>query len=108
MRRGKSGFSGGAEGAGDSLVKSRSEHGAADGRFRFSPRECLDAFAECRQRVGKSVVAVDARNLFNQVDFAFEIETPTGEHDLPSRGLRGMGGQSAAECGEKILHRGRR
>ena len=29
--------------------------------------------------IGKAVVAIDAGNLFDQVDFAFEIEAPAGQ-----------------------------
>ena len=39
----------------------------------------LHAFAECGQRVGEAVVAVDAGDFFDEVDFAFEVETPAGK-----------------------------
>ena len=34
------------------------------------------------ERVGEAVVAVDAGDFFDEVDFAFEVETPGGEFDL--------------------------
>ena len=43
----------------------------------------LHAFAEGGQRVGETVVAIDARDFFDEVDFALEIEAPTGQGDLP-------------------------
>ena len=37
-----------------------------------------------RQRVGKPVVAVDARNFFNQIDLALQIEPPARQRHLPA------------------------
>ena len=79
MRRGERGFSGRAEGAGDGLVETGGEQRAANGGFGFGPRQSLHAFAECGKGVGEAVVAVDARDLFDEVDFALEIEAPTGK-----------------------------
>ena len=83
LRRGERGFGGRAEGAGDGFVESGSKQRAANGGFGFGPGQRLYAFAECGKRVGEAVVAVDAGDFFDEIYFAFEIETPTGECDLP-------------------------
>jgi hypothetical protein len=44
--------------------------------FFLGPRQRADAFAELRQRVGEAVVAVDARDFFDEIDLALEIEPP--------------------------------
>ena len=59
-------------------MESGREQSAAHGGFALSPGQRLHAFAKGGQRVGEAVVAVDARDFFNEVDFAFEIEAPTG------------------------------
>ena len=64
-------------------MESGGEQSAADSSFAFGPGQRLHALAERGQRVGEAVVAVDARDLFDEVDFAFEIEAPTGESYLP-------------------------
>ena len=69
----------------------------------------LYAFAEGGQRVGEAVVAVDAGDLFDEVDFAFEVEAPAGKVPLARlRSLRGVTCQVAAERGEHVLRRLRR
>ena len=73
----------GAESAADGLVESGGEKRAAHGDFRVRPGQRAHAFSECRQRVGKAIVAVDARYFFDEVDLAFEIEPPTGQRDGP-------------------------
>ena len=98
------------EGAGDGFVESSGEQSAADGGFGFSPRQGLYAFAERGQSVGEAVVAVDACDFFNEVDFAFEIEAPTGECGAPR--LAFFGGtlwrsEGAAEAGEGGFDEGR-
>ena len=90
LRRGERSFGGGAEGAGDGFVESGGEQSAADGGFSFGPGQRLHAFAECGQRVGEAVVAVDAGDFFDEVDFAFEVEAPAGKRDLPSPELARM------------------
>ena len=44
-------------------------------------RQCDHCSDERRQRVGKPVVAVDARQLFQQIDLALDIEAPGGNLD---------------------------
>ncbi len=83
LRRGERSVGGGAERAGDGFVKSRGEQCAADRGFALGPRQRAHAFAECGQRVGEAVVSVDARDFFNEVDLALEIEPPTWQRDLP-------------------------
>ena len=85
--RSERGFGGGAEGAGDGFVESGGEQRAAHGGFASAQGKRLHAFAEGGQRVGEAVVAVDAGDFFNEVDFAFEIEAPAGQgvHTLPLR-----------------------
>ncbi len=97
-RRGKCGIGGRTEGAGDGFVKSGSEQRAADGGFGFGPRQGLHAFAECGKRVSEAVVSVDARDFFDEIDFAFEVEAPTGKLNLPRIGLRSVAGESASKA----------
>ncbi len=71
-------------------MESGGEQGAADGGFGFGPRQGFYALAECGEGVGEAVVAVDAGDFFDEIDFALEVEAPAGERDLPRIGLRGM------------------
>ncbi len=106
--RGERGFGCRAEGAGDGFVESGGEQRATDGGFSFGPRQRFYSFAECGKRVGEAVVAVDAGDFFDEVDFAFEIEAPTGKNSVPHLSLfrRTLSrGESAAEAGEGGLRR---
>ncbi len=49
---------------------------AADRPLLLCMRLLDHCTGERRQRVGETVVAVNARDLFDQVDFAFEVQTP--------------------------------
>ena len=86
LGRGERGLGSRAEGAGDGFVKAGGEQGAANRGFAFGPGQGADAFAECGEGVGEAVVTVDAGDLFDEVDFAVEIEAPTGQGDLPGWG----------------------
>ncbi len=60
--------------------------------------------AEDGESVGEAVVAVDARDFFNEIDFALEIETPAGQRDLP--GFAAFRSEGAAEGGEDTFDSG--
>ncbi len=104
--RRKHGISGRAESACDGFVESSGEQNAANSGFALGPGQRFHALPERRKRVCKSVVAVDACDFFDEVDFGFKIETPAGEGDLPCGGLRGVAGQLAAERGKEFFDGG--
>ena len=82
------------------------EKRAAHDGFGFGPGQRANAFTEGGQRVGETVVAVDARDLFDEIDFALEVEAPTGQRDVPCSvgGLRGRcTDQRAAEGDENVF-----
>ena len=54
--------------------------------------------------VGEAVVAVDAGDLFYEVDFAGEVEAPGGELDV--EGVVACGSEGAAERFEVLLDEG--
>ena len=70
----------------------------------------MNAFAERGESVGEPVVAVDAGYFFDEIDFAFEIETRTGQVGVPHLSLFGRTlwrGEGAAEAGERGFDEGR-
>ena len=72
---------GGAEGGGDGLViaggkQQLAHHGMLRRMWQLQHRA-----GEAGQRVGEAVVAVDARDLFDEVDLALEIEPPARQRD---------------------------
>ena len=56
---------------------------AADSGFALGPGQRLHAFAEGGQSIGEAVVAVNARDFFDQIDLALQVEPPTGQRHLP-------------------------
>ena len=101
------GIVGGTEGGGDGLVPAEGEQGAADGGFFFGPGKFDDGAGERGKRIAEAVVAVDAGDFFDEVDFALEVETPAGQRTawpagrLP-RGRRGRTPRSRAEARRAI------
>ena len=91
------------EGAVDGFVPAEREERSAEGRLLLGEGQCDDGAGERRQRVGEAVVAVDAGYFFDEVDLAFEIETPAGQGD----GVSALAGffQLAAERGKDRLGR---
>ena len=94
------GFGGACEGGGDGLREAEGEETIADGALGAG-LGMHDDNAGRGQRVGEAVVAVDAGDLFEEVDLAGEVETPGWELDFVSvvRERR----EFAAECGEEAL-----
>ncbi len=70
----------GGEGAGDGFAEAEGEEARADGGFFCCGRVGDDGHRR-REGVCEAVVAVDAGDLFDEVDLAFEVETPGGELD---------------------------
>ena len=70
----------GGEGAGDGLGEAESEEAGADGGFG-SGGGVGDDDAGGGEGVGEAVVAVDAGDLFDEVDLALEVEAPGRELD---------------------------
>jgi hypothetical protein len=70
----------GGEGAGDGFAVAEGEEAGADGGF-LGCGGVGDYGEWSGQGVGEAVVAVDAGYLFDEVDFALEVETPGGELD---------------------------
>ena len=66
------------EGAGDGFAEAEGEEAGADGGF-FGGGGVVDDDAGGGEGVGEAVVAVDAGDLFDEVDLALEVETPGGE-----------------------------
>ena len=66
------------EGAGDGFAEAEGEEAGADGGF-LCRGGVGDDDAGRGERVGEAVVAVDAGDLFDEVDLALEVETPGGE-----------------------------
>src|ERR1700739_774656 len=99
-RRSQRGFGGGAESAGDGFVESGSEQRWADSGLGFGPGQCFYAFAEGGKRVGEAVVAVDAGNFFDEIDFALEVEAPAWQAHMPYECLGGVGEEFASETCE--------
>jgi hypothetical protein len=77
----------GGEGAGDGFAVAESEEAGADGGFLCGCRVSDDG-KRSGESVGEAIVAVDAGNLFDEVDLALEVETPGGEFDGEG-GVRG-------------------
>jgi hypothetical protein len=77
----------GGEGAGDGFAVAESEEAGADGGL-FCGCGVGDDREWSGESVGEAIVAVDAGNLFDEVDLALEVETPGGELD----GEVGVGG----------------
>ena len=71
----------GGEGAGDGFAVAEGEEAGADGGF-FCGGGMGDDEAAGGEGVGEAVVAVDAGDLFDEVDLALEVETPGGELDV--------------------------
>ena len=82
-----------------SRVRRTADSASAQGR-------ALNAFAESGQGVGETVVAVDAGDFFDEVDFALEVEAPAGQGDVPCASLRLRGVSRAAERGENVFDSG--
>jgi hypothetical protein len=82
----------GGEGAGDGFAVAESEEAGADGGF-FCGCGVSDNGKRSGESVGEAVIAVDAGDLFDEVDLALEVETPGGELDgevgVGSRGRPG-------------------
>ena len=72
------------EGAGDGFAVAESEETGADRGFLRGGRMGDDGH-RCGEGVGEAVVAVDAGDLFDEVDLALEVETPGGELDGEGR-----------------------
>src|SRR5271154_2662308 len=75
------------EGAGDGFAVAEREEAGADGGFFCGCRVGYDGHRG-GEGVGEAVVAVDACDLFDEVDLALEVETPGRELD----GESGVGG----------------
>src|SRR5271157_2055251 len=60
----------------DGLVVPEREHGVAHLRVLWLVRQGHYRAGKGRQRVGKFVVAMDARQLFQQINLALHVETP--------------------------------
>ena len=69
------------EGAGDGFAVAEGEETGADGGF-FAGGGVGDDGEWGGEGVGEAVVAVDAGDLFDEVDLALEVETPGGELDV--------------------------
>ena len=88
------------EGAGDGFAEAEREEARADGGF-LCGGGVGDDDAVSGKRVGETVVAVDAGHLFDQVDLAFEVETPRGEFYF--EGVCSLWSEFAAERGEVLM-----
>ena len=64
------------EGAGDGLAVAEREQRLAEGALLRCVRQLHDGAGEAGQRVGELVVAVDAGDLFDEIDLALEVEPP--------------------------------
>ena len=80
----------GGEGAGDGFAVAEGEEAVADGGFLCGGGVGDDG-EWSGEGVGEAVVAVDSGDFFDEVDLAFEVETPGGELDL--EGCVGDGGR---------------
>ena len=87
------------EGAGEGFGVAEFEQAGADGLLG-AYRGVWDDFGRGGQRVGESIVAVDAGDLFDEVDLAGEIKTPGGELGVILVGSDRS--QRAAEGGEVL------
>ena len=79
-RRRRVGVGLGGEGAGDGFAVAEGEEAGADGGFGGGGG-MGDDDAGGGEGVGEAVVAVDASDLFDEIDLALEVETPGGELD---------------------------
>jgi hypothetical protein len=70
----------GGEGAGDGFAVAESEEAGADGGFLCGCGVSDDG-EWSGESVGEAIVAVNAGDLFDEVDLALEVETPGGELD---------------------------
>ena len=102
LRRSQRGFRRGAEGAANRLMKPGGQQRAAYRGFLLRPRQRAHAFAEFGQRVGKAVVTVNARHLFDEIDLAFEIEPPTGQRRPATQRLFKLTAATAGSAGFAI------
>src|SRR6185312_1872605 len=99
LRSEKRGVGGGAEGGGDGLGPAHGEQGLTHRGFFRGPGKFDDGAGEGGQRVLEAVVAVDAGDFFDEVDFALEVESPAWERDLP--GFVSARFQTAAKAGKE-------
>jgi hypothetical protein len=89
LRRGQGGVSGRREGAGNGLVETIGQKRAAQADSAAAVGQLADRSGEGWKRVGEAVVAVDAGDLFDEIDFALQVEPPAGEGRLAtSRSIR--------------------
>ncbi len=69
------------EGDRDSFVVAQRQHGLANARVFGLVGQRDHRAGKRRQRIGKIVVAVNARQFFQHVNLAFHIEPPGGNRD---------------------------
>src|SRR5277367_806334 len=84
------------EGGGDGFAVAEGKETGADGGFFGGGGVGRDGERRW-EGVGEAVVAVDAGYLFNEVDLAFEVESPGWE--LDGEDIGGFSSEGAAEGG---------